>query len=163
MNCVFVGKTLDRECRSIVSMRRQTSFKYLEHCESGPIERETMNRLTTNLSHLLIKTGSPRACSGNHPSQVLLPCELEINKDVSHSLRPPGLEPTRFLCPWSSPGKNTGVGSHSFLQGIFLTQGSNSGLLHCGHILYHPSLQGSPIALKLHYKKKKSSIGEIHN
>ena len=117
MNCVFVEKTLDRECRSIVSMRRQTSFKYLEHCESGPIERETMNRLTTNLSHLLIKTGSPRACSGNHPSQVLLPCELEINKDVSHSLQPPGLEPTRFLCPWSSPGKNTGVGSHSFLQG----------------------------------------------
>ena len=117
MNCVFVEKTLDRECRSIVSMRRQTSFKYLEHCESGPIERETMNRLTTNLSHLLIKTGSPRACSGNHPSQVLLPCELEINKDVSHSLQPPGLEPTRFLCPWSSPGKNTGVGSRSFLQG----------------------------------------------
>ena len=117
MNCVFVEKTLDRECRSIVSMRRQTSFKYLEHCENGPIERETMNRLTTNLSHLLIKTGSPRACSGNHPSQVLLPCELEINKDVSHSLQPPGLEPTRFLCPWSSPGKNTGVGSHSFLQG----------------------------------------------
>ena len=29
------------------------------------------------------------------------------------------------LCPWSSPGKNTGVGSLSLLQGIFLTQGSN--------------------------------------
>ena len=30
-----------------------------------------------------------------------------------------------------SPGKNTGVGSHSLLQGISPTQGSNSSLLHC--------------------------------
>ena len=35
-----------------------------------------------------------------------------------------------------SPGKNTGVGSHSRLQGIFLIQGSDSGLLHCRQILY---------------------------
>ena len=33
-----------------------------------------------------------------------------------------------------SPGQNTGVGSHSLLQGIFLTQGSNSGLPHCRQI-----------------------------
>ena len=33
------------------------------------------------------------------------------------------------------PGKNTGVGCHAFLQGIFLTQGTNLGLLHCGQIL----------------------------
>ena len=32
---------------------------------------------------------------------------------------------TRLLCPWDSPGKNTRVGCHSLLQGIFLTQGSN--------------------------------------
>ena len=36
----------------------------------------------------------------------------------------------------NSPGKNTGAGSYSLLQGIFLTQGSNSGLLHCRQILY---------------------------
>ena len=35
-----------------------------------------------------------------------------------------------------SPVKNTGMGSHSLLQGIFLTQGSHPGLLHCGQILY---------------------------
>ena len=35
-----------------------------------------------------------------------------------------------------SPGKNTGVGYHSLLQGIILTQGSNLGLLHCRQILY---------------------------
>ena len=46
------------------------------------------------------------------------------------------------------PGKNTGVGSHSLLQGIFPTQGSNLGLLHCRQILYHLSHQRSPGAIK---------------
>ena len=40
------------------------------------------------------------------------------------------------LCPWNSPGKNTGVGCHSLLQGIFPTQGLNPDLLHCRQILY---------------------------
>ena len=49
--------------------------------------------------------------------------------------------------PWRSPpgssvhgifpGKNTGVGCHFLLQGIFLTEGLNPGLLHCRRILYH--------------------------
>ena len=43
-----------------------------------------------------------------------------------------------------SPGKNTQVGCHAFLQGIFPTQGSNLGLPHCRWILYHLSQQGSP-------------------
>ena len=38
--------------------------------------------------------------------------------------------------------KNTGVGSLSLLQGIFLTQKSNQGLLHCRWILYQLSYQG---------------------
>ena len=59
---------------------------------------------------------------------------------VSSSLQ---LQPSRLLCPWNSPGKNTGVGSHSLLQGIFLTQGSNPGLLHRRQILYHLNHQGS--------------------
>ena len=41
-----------------------------------------------------------------------------------------------------SPGKNTGVDCHSILQGIFPTQGSNPGLLHCRQILCHLSHQG---------------------
>ena len=40
-----------------------------------------------------------------------------------------------------SPGKNTGVGCHALLQGIFPTQGSVPGLLHCRWILYHLSHQ----------------------
>ena len=60
-----------------------------------------------------------------------------------------------FATPWPiaheaplsmhSPGKNTGVGFHFLLQGIFPTQGSDLGLPHCRQILYHLSHQGSPI------------------
>ena len=46
--------------------------------------------------------------------------------------------------PWNSPGKNTWVGSHFLLQGIFWTQESNLGLSHCRQILYHLSHLGSP-------------------
>ena len=50
---------------------------------------------------------------------------------VSNSLQPRGLVPAGLLCPWDSPGKNTGVGGcHALLQGIFLTHGLNLGLLH---------------------------------
>ena len=61
-----------------------------------------------------------------------------------------------FATPWAvcsppgssvhgdSPGKNTGVGCHALLQGIFPTQGSNPGLSHCRQILYQLSHQGSP-------------------
>ena len=45
---------------------------------------------------------------------------------MSDSLQPHGLQPTRLLCPWDSPGKNTGVGCHFLLQGMFQIQGSNS-------------------------------------
>ena len=45
-------------------------------------------------------------------------------------------------CPWNSPGKNTGVGCHLLLQGIFRTQGSNLALLHCIWILHSLSHQG---------------------
>ena len=62
---------------------------------------------------------------------------------VSDSLQPHGLGPARFLCQWNSPGKNTGVGCHSFLQGIFPNLGLNLGLAHCRQIFYHISHQGS--------------------
>ena len=44
-------------------------------------------------------------------------------------LQPHGLYPVRLLCPGNSPGKNTGVGCHFLLQGIFPTQGQNARLL----------------------------------
>ena len=47
-----------------------------------------------------------------------------------------------------SLGQKTGVGIHALLQGIFPSQGSNPGLLHCRQILYHLSHQGSPRILE---------------
>ena len=44
------------------------------------------------------------------------------------SLWPHGLQSTRLLCSWDFPGKNMDVGCYFLLQGIFLTQGSNSTL-----------------------------------
>ena len=50
-----------------------------------------------------------------------------------------------FSIHGDSPGKNSGVGCHALLQGIFPTQGLNPGLLHCRQILYGLSHQGSPL------------------
>ena len=60
----------------------------------------------------------------------------------------PTLRSHRLYSPWNSLGQNTGVGSLSLLQGIFPTQGSNPGLLHCRWILYQLSHQGSPRILE---------------
>ena len=71
---------------------------------------------------------------------------------VSDSLRPHGLQPARPLCPWNSPGKNTGLGRLSLLQ-IFPTQGLKLGLLHCKLILYHLSYHGSPASALMQSKE----------
>ena len=47
-----------------------------------------------------------------------------------------GLQPARLLCPWDSPGKDTGLGCHFLLQGIFLIQGSCVSCIG-RQILYH--------------------------
>ena len=72
---------------------------------------------------------------------------------VSDSLGPCGLQPTRLLCPWGSPGKNTGMGCHALLQGILPTQGSNPCLIMSGagrRILYHQHHLESPIKSYTH-------------
>ena len=67
---------------------------------------------------------------------------------MSDSLPPSGLQPSRLLHPWDSQGKNTGMGCHFLIQGIFQTQRSNQGLPHCRQTLSHLSHQGS-IAIKI--------------
>ena len=66
----------------------------------------------------------------------------------SHSVVSDFSQPHGLSSPWNSPGQNTGAGNLSLLQGIFPTQGSNPGLLHCGWILYKLSHKGSPRALQ---------------
>ena len=85
------------------------------------------------------------------PSWIISSVDCSV---MSDSLQPLGLYPTRLLCPWNFPGKNTGVGCHFLLQGIFPTQGLNPGLLHCRQMLYHLSHQGSPKGKPVIYEKK---------
>ena len=80
---------------------------------------------------------------------VTLKEKLDYWESVSRSVcltlcDPHGLWSTGLLCPWDSPGQNTGVDSHFLLQGIYPTQGSNPGLLHYRPIVYHLSHQESP-------------------
>ena len=76
--------------------------------------------------------------------QGIYPCHVS-HSVMSDSVRSHGLQPARLPCPWNSLGKNTGVGSYYLLQGIFPTQGSNLGFLHCGQIPSHLRHQGSLI------------------
>ena len=57
---------------------------------------------------------------------VTTECVLSLS-GMSDSLWPHGLQPARLLCPRDSPGKNTGVGCHALLQGIFPIQGLDPG------------------------------------
>ena len=81
----------------------------------------------------------------NH-NTTLLPVPV-ISVSESHSVMSDSLWPPGLYRPWNSPGQNTGVGSISLSQGIFLTQELNRGLLHCRKILYQLCYQGSPVLL----------------
>ena len=66
--------------------------------------------------------------------------KVRVSNSVgSDSLQPHGLQPARLVCPQNSPGKDTGVGCHFLLQGIFPSQGSKPGHPRCRRTLYHLS------------------------
>ena len=70
---------------------------------------------------------------------------------MSYSLQPRGL-----YSPWNSLGQNTGMGSLSLLQWIFLTQESNWGLLLCRRIVCQLSYQGVPNFGKIWVKQNET-------
>ena len=69
------------------------------------------------------------------PTAVCCCCCL-VTSVVSGSVQPYEPQPASLLCLRDSLGKNTRVGSHAHLRGIFPTQGLNPSLLHCRQILY---------------------------
>ena len=90
--------------------------------------------------HSMFKLSYVQMCAWLEFQPLFLQSALK-SKSVSHSvmlnsLQPHGLQPARLLCPCDSAGKNFGLGRHSLLQGVFPTQGSNTGLLHCRQLLY---------------------------
>ena len=90
----------------------------------------------------------PRA--GNHNTSISMGVVcfkwcVCVPSVMSDSLQSYGLWPSRLLCPWNFRGKNTGVGCHFLLQGIFPTQGLNPcllWLLYCRWFLYLLSHRG---------------------
>ena len=74
----------------------------------------------------------------------------------------PTLFDTRLLYPWNSPGKNTGMGCHFLLQGIFPTSGWNPALPHCRQTLYWLSHQGSPSWSAVNSMDIEITVIEVH-
>ena len=86
-----------------------------------------------------------------------------LSHSVMSNSAAPGLQPAKLLCPWDSQGRNTRVGCHCLVQGIFLTQGSKPCLLHgqtdslpLGHLR---SARDGRDASKAKKKKKKKKQG----
>ena len=77
-----------------------------------------------------------------NPVKILAHCAVLSVQSCPTLCDPMDCSPPSFSVHEDSPGKNTGAGCHALLWGIFPTQGSNPGLLHCRWILYHLSHQG---------------------
>ena len=110
------------------------------HCVKNILWKKTktnMDSYTTELKGVLAYWDSPRQCGCAGLCLVAQLCPI-LCDPMDCSL------PCSSVCG-GSPDKNTGVGCHALLQGIFPTQGLNPGLPHCRQILYHLSHQGSPI------------------
>ena len=104
------------------------------------------------------------------------PCLPHWQGDIFLTTKPPGIDccciescsvvssswqPHVPYSPWNSLGLNTGVGSLSLLQGIFPTQGSNSGLPHCRQILHHLSHQKAHFSLSHTHTHTHVFLGKI--
>ena len=96
--------------------------------------------------------------------------DLAVMVDVLSRLSDPlqlhGPQPTSLLCSWDSPGKNTGVGCHAFLQGIFSTQGWNPSLWRVSYIagkLFTSESLGKPPVMNdtNTYRVRTSSIQKV--
>ena len=94
-----------------------------QHCHQLPTSPASHLSRTEFALRSQFRRDSPRRLSF---LQIVFSCSV-----VSDSLRPHALlGPSRLLCPWDFPGKNTGVGCHFLLQGIFPLYGLNPHLLH---------------------------------
>ena len=120
-----------------------TMSKWLS-CLPCPLP-ERLRKIDVNYEHVkqsqtcltAVRTGYSSVTQTYH----LVMC-VSAHSVVSNSLRPHGLKPARLLCPWNFPGRNTGVGCHSLLQGIFPTQGLNP-RLGC---LLHQQVDSLPLS-----------------
>ena len=107
---------------------------YLESCLDPAVQPKVTWLSSRSNRHL-----KPHLCSSSYLSVLCL-----VSQSCSTLCDPWIVACQAPLSMEISPGKNTGVGCHALLQGIFPTEGLNPGLLHCRQILYYLSHQGSP-------------------
>ena len=112
-----------------VYMRVKLLQSCLTHCDSK--DRSLSSSSVHGIIQAINWSGLPCPPPGDIPNPGIEPRSPTLQADSVPS------EPTR-------KPKNTAVGSLSLLQGIFPTQKSNQGLLHCRRILYQLNYQGSP-------------------
>ena len=122
---------------------------------------------TTDIYHLICKIFKPIDGLFSHfigKQKVVQVCDLFIlcamlflvTQSCLTPCDPMDCSPPRSSVHQDSPGKNTEVGCHALLQGIFPTQGSNPDLLHCRWIFYCLNHHRSPIHSTVDHKKSRS-------
>ena len=124
--------------KNMDTSQQETTYKTADHSSQPWRSSKSRQVLSNYLRPEAPKETRQPNVMGNigieegHLGTKLTRCESGVcaHSVVSNSLPPHGLWPTRLLCPCNSPGKNTGVGGHVLLQGIFPTQGLNPHLLH---------------------------------
>ena len=118
---LWIPSNLSRNCPQETASRKSLTSRAPAGSYTGNC---THTHTHTQLRALCVRLQINLTFPGNpHSLEVKIP---SVSGPVmSNSLWLPGLQPIRLLCPWDSPGKNTRVGCHSLLQGIFLTQGLN--------------------------------------
>ena len=90
---------------------------------------KSLERFTALLRETTTFTAGVSAATGVGSGESVACWCVYSHSVVSDSLRPHGRQAARLLCLWYFPGKNTEVGCHVLLQGIFPTKGSNPCLL----------------------------------
>ena len=126
----------------IYSFQNSTIKKNLIRNWAKHMKRQ-FNKVYTHMANTHITRYSASLAVRKMQIKTTMQYESESESEVAQSCltfsNPMDCSPTRLLCPWDFPGKNTGVGCHCLLQRIFPTQGSNPGLLHCRQMLYRLS------------------------
>ena len=153
----FARSTGEPTALRFVGVKENKEFRYL-HCILtwivSDFQKKTLYMKIERKGEMFSRQGTPslEVVSRGFGAQLKLAVSTETKESgsvsiscsvMSDSLWPHGLLPARLLCPWDAPGKSTGVGSRSLLQGIFLTQGSSLGLLR----LLHRQTDPLPLAL----------------
>ena len=128
--------------------RAEAALRFWEICSGKhPLPEAVWNRRRVS------RSGAAAACAPRPPEQprrdrLRVTCAVLclVTQSCPSLFNPRDCSSAGCYVHGDSPDKNTGVGCHVLLQGIFPTQGLNPGLPHCRWILYQLSYQGNPVS-----------------